>query len=84
MGRTFLKFRDCSASWVRQFGHTWVLDPLRLLAIVLRHCLTTDGWGDCFLTIYVMLCRFSHGLDFLNMLARRGIASTNTGGKGKK
>lgn len=46
--RTFLKVKTCSTSWVRQFAHTCVLDPLRLLAILLRHCLTMDEWGDYF------------------------------------
>lgn len=47
-GKTFLRVRACSVSWVRQLAQVWVLDLLRLLVVQLRHCLMVDESSDYF------------------------------------
>lgn len=47
-GKTFLRVRACSVSWVRQLAQVWVLDFLRLLVVQLRHCLMVDESSDYF------------------------------------
>lgn len=82
MSKTYLGANACSASFFRRFAQAWALNPLRFFSIQLRHCLTTDGPGDCLLTICVVPRRFPRGPKLLSMSTIGGIVSTNTGGKG--
>ena len=75
MGKTSLKAKACSVSFVRQSTQAWALDPLRFLVVQLRHYLTADESGECLLTIYVV----PRSLELLSMSTRGGIASISIG-----